>query len=71
MLIQTIGWLLQDDSTGVSLANEQSTEDGQQTWRGRTFVPRGMVQSVVPFTAEKAKRAKRVPKIDKPVEETI
>jgi hypothetical protein len=63
MLIQTIGWLLQDDDTGVSLANEQSTEDGQQTWRGRTFVPRGMVQSVSPFKAERAKRAPRKPKV--------
>ena len=49
MLVQTLGWLLQDDATGISIANEQSTADGQPTYRGRTFIPRAMVQSVTPF----------------------
>ena len=49
MKIQTIGWLLQDDNTGISLANERSSENGTETFRGRTFVPRAMVKSVTPF----------------------
>ncbi len=49
MKIQTMGWLLQDDETGVSLANERSSEDGTDTFRGRTFIPRAMVRDVKPF----------------------
>jgi hypothetical protein len=44
MVMLTVGWLLRDDGTGVSLAAEHCTED--KTWRGITFVPRGMVISV-------------------------
>lgn len=40
----TVGWLLRDDATGISLANEYFEED--ETWRGMTFIPRGMILSV-------------------------
>lgn len=62
MVIQTIGWLLQDDETGVSLANERSSADGTETFRGRTFVPRLMVVSVTPFKMTKP-RMPRTPKM--------
>jgi len=60
MAIQTIGWLLQDDTTGISLANEQSAEDGHPTYRGRTFIPRAMVRTVQPFTMTKPRKPKTV-----------
>lgn len=53
--VQTLGWLLADDSVGISLANERSSDSGQDTYRGRTFIPRAMVQSVTPFTMSKRK----------------
>ena len=37
---QTVGWLLRDTPKGVLIANEYSP-DG--TYRGRTFIPRGML----------------------------
>lgn len=58
MAVQTIGWLLQDDATGVSLANEQSTADGQPTYRGRTFIPRAMVRAVQLYKMTKARSHK-------------
>lgn len=44
MDVHTLGWLLKDDEIGVSLANEYFDDQ----YRGRTFIPRGMVVSVVP-----------------------
>lgn len=58
MQVQTIGWLLQDDEVGVSLANEQSIADGTPTYRGRTFIPRAMVVEVTLFKLTKTRPAK-------------
>lgn len=57
--VQTIGWLIHEDEIGVSVANEQSTEDGHDVFRGRTFVPRLMIKSVTPFNLTKT-RVKKV-----------
>lgn len=55
MRVQTIGWLLKDDDVGVSLANEHF-DDG--SYRGRTFILRSMVVSVVPFALTKPRQRK-------------
>jgi hypothetical protein len=60
MKVETIGWLIQDDEVGVSLANERSTQDGIDVFRGRTFVPRAMVQSVTPFKLTKPRKPKPI-----------
>ena len=58
MPVETIGWLIQDDSMGVSIVNEQSTQDGHDVFRGRTFVPRAMIQSVTQFNLTKPRKNK-------------
>ena len=58
MPVETMGWLIQDDNIGVSVANERSTEDGQEVYRGRTFVPRAMIKSVTPFKLTKPRKRK-------------
>jgi hypothetical protein len=58
MPVQTIGWIIQDDEVGVSVANEASTEDGHDVFRGRTFVPRAMITSVSPFNLIKPRKKK-------------
>ena len=55
--MQSIGWLLRDDETGVSIGTEVFYEDGVAYFRGHTFVPRGMVQTCVVKT-----RARKVRK---------
>lgn len=61
--IVTIGWLLRDDEVGVQLANEHYDE----TYRGRTFIPRGMVQSVTHYQLAKPRQKKPVePKVEGP-----
>lgn len=49
--VHTLGWLLQDDAIGVSLANEEY--DG--TFRGRTFIPRAMIETVERHKLAKAR----------------
>lgn len=55
--IHTIGWLLRDDDKGVSLAAEYC-EDG--AWRGVTFVPRVLVESV--RAVKKVRAPRKAPK---------
>ena len=48
-VMETIGWLLGDDKEGVSIFNERCLDDGQEQYRGRTFIPRPLIRSVTPF----------------------
>lgn len=43
-IMETVGWLLRDDHAGVTIANERCAHD--QTFRGRTFIPRPLVRTV-------------------------
>lgn len=56
MPVETIGWLIQDDDIGVSVVNERSTQDGHDVFRGRTFVPRAMIQNVIPYNMTKPRK---------------
>lgn len=58
MPVETIGWLIVDDDVGISVANERSTQDGVDVFRGRTLVPRAMVVSVTPFNLTKTRKRK-------------
>jgi hypothetical protein len=48
-IMQTVGWLLRHDETGVSIANEYCCDADSTCYRGHTFVPAGMIRSVTPF----------------------
>lgn len=58
MKVETLGYLIQDDDVGVSVANEHSVQDGTDVFRGRTFVPRAMVRNLIPYSLTKT-RTKR------------
>jgi len=47
IVVTSYGLLLRDDATGISIASEQ-VADG--TYRGVTFIPRGMIVSVRALT---------------------
>lgn len=53
-VVTTIGWMMKDDEVGISLANEFYDD----TYRGRTFIPRGMVKTVTPYRLTKPRKAK-------------
>jgi hypothetical protein len=55
LVIETVGWLLREDASGVSLANERL--DNSQ-YRGYTFVPAGMIVSITPIIKPRPKRAR-------------
>lgn len=57
--MQTIGWLLKDDEKGVSLFNERCLDVDDQTYRGRTFIPRAMITKVEPLNDKKPRTVKR------------
>lgn len=63
MVVNTLGYVIVDDEEGLSIANEQSTEDGKTIYRGRTFIPRAMVQRVEEYRLSRA----RAPKLPEPV----
>lgn len=53
-VVHTIGWVLYEDEVGISLANEYYDD----YWRGRTFIPRGMIKEVIPFKLSKPRKKK-------------
>lgn len=55
-LVTTIGWLLYQDDTGVSLAPETYDE----LYRNRTFIPAGMIKSVTIVNLAKPRKAKPI-----------
>ena len=56
VIMETLGWLMRDDETGVSIMNEVFAEDGTKNYRGHTFVPRALVISVTPYRVPKLRR---------------
>lgn len=60
MPVETLGWVIQDDEVGISVVNEQSTQDGHDVFRGRTFVPRAMIKSVKPFNLTKPRKPRQL-----------
>jgi hypothetical protein len=58
LIVNTLGWIIQDDEVGISVVNERSTADGHDTFRGRTFVPRAMIKKVTQFNLTKPRQAK-------------
>lgn len=56
MVVETLGWLIQDDEVGISLVNERSVDGDGEEYRGRTFVPRKMIKSVTPFNLSRPRK---------------
>jgi hypothetical protein len=60
--IHTLGWVLQQDEVGITLCNEYYLD----SFRGRTFIPAGMVVSVNDFRLVRPRKSK--PNGDPPCE---
>lgn len=57
-VFQTVGWLLQDDTVGVSIANERCLDQGDETYRGHTFIPRSLIRSINHFNLTRPRKPK-------------
>ena len=55
-VLETPGWLVYDNEDGVSIFHEYSAEDG--SFRGRSFIPRGMIKTIVPVTLARKRSSK-------------
>lgn len=62
-VFQTVGWLLREDEKGISVANERCMDEGDEVYRGRTFVPKSLIRSIVPLI-----KPRKPKKVDKPPE---
>ena len=59
-IVHTLGWILKDDEVGISLATEYYDE----SYRGRSFIPRAMIKTVTPYALTKPRKKKPVVKED-------
>ena len=61
MMMETYGWLLYEDNAGVSIAAERCIDKGDESYRGRSFIPRTLIQSISPvkLTKSRSPRAKK------------
>jgi len=58
LVIKTLGWVTRDDKVGVTAFTERiDNQDGTFAWRGRGFIPRGMVVKVTPLGSTRKKPA--------------
>lgn len=62
-LMETVGWLLKDDDSGVSLFNERCLDQGDGSYRGRTFIPKAMIVSITPVVKLRKPRKKAPPEV--------
>ncbi len=56
IVMETRGWLLQEDDVGVSIFYER-TQD-QLSYRGRTFILRGMIVKIEDFPVRRVRKKK-------------
>ena len=57
--LETRGWLGLDNEAGVSLFPERQKD--QSSYRGRTFIPRGMIVSIEDFPPKRKRKRKEPP----------
>jgi hypothetical protein len=50
-VVHTLGWLMKQDADGLTLVNEFYNE----CYRGRTYIPAGMVIDITPFKLTKSR----------------
>lgn len=52
---ETRGWILLDNDKGISIFPERCLDDGEISYRGRTFIPRSLIVSITPVVVRHAK----------------
>lgn len=54
-VITTIGWVLKEDSSGITLVNEYY----DNVYRGKTFIDKRMLRKITPYTLSKPRKSKQ------------
>lgn len=55
-VMQTVGWVLRDDAEGISIANERCMDEGEEYYRGNTFILRVLIRSITPLNVSRRKK---------------
>ena len=58
-IMETRGWLLYEDADGVSILGERCLDIGDDYYRGRSYIPKVLIQSISPWPAVKARKPRR------------
>lgn len=63
MMMETYGWLLYEDSEGISIAAERCLDKGDESYRGRSFILKVLIKTITPvqLTKPRQRRAKKTP----------
>lgn len=56
LFIHTLGWLLLENESGVSIANEYY--DAEDIYRGRTFIPRSLIRAITHYSLARPRKAR-------------
>lgn len=56
--VTTVGWVVKEDSEGVTLFSESIADSESASYRSRTFIPRGMVVTIEPLSVRKSRPRK-------------
>jgi hypothetical protein len=60
-VMQSLGWICESDEKGISLASERCLDEGEECYRGHTFIVRSLVRSVTPFKLSIPRKARHAP----------
>ena len=56
--METYGWLLYEDNEGVSIAAERCLDQGEEYYRGRSFIPKALINSISPVSLHNQRKKK-------------
>jgi hypothetical protein len=58
LIVRTVGYLMRDDEIGITLWTDMTKPDGS-SYRGRTFIPRGMVKAVLYLEPKRVRKPRK------------
>jgi hypothetical protein len=57
VVVKTLGYLMKEDSTGVTIWQEMIGKDGT-SYRNRGFIPQKMIKEIIPLAKKRVKKVK-------------
>ena len=57
LIVKSVGYLMREDDVGVTIWQDMCKEDGS-SYRGKTFIPRGMIKDIIPLYPKKVRKRK-------------
>ena len=60
VVVQSVGFLIREDEIGVTIFQDYIDDSGEPAFRGKQFIPRGMVISVQTLQASRTKKNRAI-----------